>query len=171
MKKMLNEKGEKIKVNRGREHEMRVCKYLGIKYQGIDNINHVDKADIEHNGRQIDIKTERGSIVTREGDSRLSKDLTRDEKISVVKQTIDLYAKSIQERRKYWFSILGDNENIVYEFNKAQWVAFLKAFCVTDNATDKGKFLKVRLDAKTFKAYGKMLQWIADNDIKSFSME
>ena len=170
MKKMLNEKGEKIKVNKGRELEMNIYKHFGVPYVGIDNIKTSEGADLVTGGKKYDIKSERGSIITSYGDARKAKDLSDREKAGFVNLMLEDLFNSIDEKRTFLFSINGLNDGIVYQMSKTTWKKFLKEFAVVDNATDKGNFLKIRLDAKSDRMYGKMVAWLIQNNVKGFNL-
>lgn len=170
MKKMLNEKGEKIKVNKGRELEMNIYKHFGVKYQGIDNLKTQYGADLVVGSKRYDIKSERGSIITKFGDNRRAKNLTESEKREFIKEMVTTLMNSIDEKRVYLFSILGLEDGVVYQMNKTQWKKFLLEFAIVDNSTDKGEFLKIRLDAKSDRAYKKMTDWIKENNVKGFNL-
>ena len=170
MKKMLNANGEKIKVNKGRLLEMAVYESFGVKYEGIDNIKTQHQCDLYAKGVKYDIKSERGSIITKYGDTRKAKNLTESQKTAFVNEMVDALMKSIDEKRTFLFAIIGLDSNLLYSMNKNQWKAFLKHFAIVDNATDKGEYLKIRLDAKSERAYKKMTDWLTEKNIKTMAI-
>lgn len=170
MEKQLNKNGDKIKVNKGRVFEMSVYKHFNIDYSGIDNIKRELSADLMVDNCKYDIKTERGSIATKYGDSRTAKDLTPKETKAFALSLIQEYKKSIPDKRTYLFGLTNFNASVCYSMNKTQWVKFITAFIKVTNATDKGQYLKIRLDAKSDRMFSNMVTWLESNGIQHFNI-
>lgn len=173
--KTIKLNGRKKELNKGREFEKTVLESFGMTFT-FDNQHTTNGADIELTDKQLDLKTERGSIRTQEGDARRSKDLdANDKKEFIVEQLGKLWIETPSDR-EYWFRINAVSMSKVYVMTKAQWFDFMLEFAKVDNATDfnkklnTGHFLKIRLDAKSDKAYALMQLWLSENRVNTITL-
>ena len=159
--------------NKGLVFEKEMFKKVGQEWSFQGNVAHVDMPDLiipnsKGTGLKVDLKTGRGSVMTTYGDSRKWKELQKSERESFIKSNLKEYLKGISDRRKFYFSIDGSLDEI-FVMNKSQWSLMLHEFCTGTESTDKGNYLKTKLDIRDAKV-ARFYAWANEQGIKTIAL-